>query len=109
VTSFCASAARAGISIGENMESIAIIPSVYDLDRLDGAFDRFDNIVLMKVSGNLNEVLDRLKEKGLEGNAVVVSKCGFEDEKVYFGAQETGGEKLSYFTTMIIKKDRKES
>ena len=35
ITSFCASAARAGVSLGENRETIAIIPSAYESAQME--------------------------------------------------------------------------
>ncbi|MCR4436325.1 MAG: precorrin-2 C(20)-methyltransferase [Clostridiales bacterium] len=105
VTSFCASAARVGISLGENKEGIAVIPSAYDCENLDSILDSFDNIVLMKVASSLPRLKDILKEKGLMDKAVLVSKCGFEDEVIEFDMEEASKSRHSYFSTMIIKKN----
>lgn len=105
ITSFCASAARLGISLGENRESIAIIPSAYECDKLDTILDDFDNIVLMKVANSMQKLKDRLFEKGLGDKAVVVSKCGFEDENIEYDLEKASQEKLSYFSTMIVKRN----
>ncbi|MCX8131186.1 MAG: precorrin-2 C(20)-methyltransferase [Clostridia bacterium] len=104
VTSFCASAARAGISLGENKETIAVIPSAYECENLEEILDTFDNVILMKVSKNFPKLKECLKNKGLLDKAVLVSRCGLPDESLELdvGAVESG--KLSYFTTMIIKK-----
>jgi precorrin-2/cobalt-factor-2 C20-methyltransferase len=104
ITSFCASAARAGVSLGENKETIAVVPSAYECENLGGILDTFDNIVLMKVSKNLNKLKMKLKEKNLLDKTVLVSKCGLKDEIIEFDLEKLEGDKLSYFTTMIIKK-----
>ena len=103
ITSFCAASARAGISLGENRETIAIIPSAYECENLDNVLDSFDNIVLMKVSRNMERLIEKLKARQLLDKTVLVSRCGFEDELVEFDIEKID-EKLSYFTTMIIKK-----
>lgn len=104
ITSFCASAARVGVSLGENRESIAVVPSVYECENLGEVLDSFDNIVLMKVAKSLPKLKEMLKAKGLLDKAALVSKCGFEDEVVEFDIEKAAKEKFSYFTTMIIKK-----
>ncbi|MHB1393406.1 MAG: precorrin-2 C(20)-methyltransferase [Clostridia bacterium] len=104
ITSFCASAARAGISLGENRESIAIVPSAYDCDNLENVLKSFDNIVLMKVSKNISKLKELLKAQGLLEKSVLVSKCGLEDEKITYDLDSLDGERISYFTTMIVKK-----
>lgn len=104
ITSFCASAARAGVSIGENKETIAIVPSAYECEKLDSILDSFDNIVLMKVSKNMDKLKEKLRAKDMLDKTVLVSKCGMEDELIEFDINKLDGNKLSYFTTMIIKK-----
>lgn len=106
ITSFCASAARSGISLGENRETIAIVPSAYECENLGDILDSFDNVVLMKVSRNLAKLKEILKAKGLLNKSVLVSKCGLEGEIVEFDIDSIDGASLSYFTTLIIKKNR---
>ncbi|MDQ2086945.1 precorrin-2 C(20)-methyltransferase [Herbivorax sp. ANBcel31] len=105
VTSFCASAAQAGISLAENRETIAIIPSSYQCDNFDTILDSFDNIVMMKVAKNLSYINEKLLEKGLLNNAVLVSKCGMEDQMVERNVKKLEKQNLSYFTTLIIKRN----
>lgn len=104
ITSFCASAARAGVSLGENREIIAIVPSAYECDNLEDILDSFDNVVLMKVSKNFSKLKAKLKEKKLLDKTVLVSRCGLADETIQFDFDAEDFENLSYFTTMIIKK-----
>lgn len=104
VTSFCASAAKAGVSLGENKETIAIIPSAYECHDLERVFQSFDNIVLMKVSKNLSKLKAILKTHGLVEKCVLVSKCGMEDERVSYDMDSMNDESLSYFSTLIVKK-----
>jgi len=104
ITSFCAVAARAGVSLGENREAIAIVPSAYECDNLENILQSFDNIVLMKLSKSLPKLKELLKAEGLSERAVLVSKCGMKDEKVTYDLSLLNGEKISYFSTMIVKK-----
>lgn len=105
ITSFCASAAKAGVSLAENSETIAIIPSAYECDKLDMILDSFDNIVMMKVAKNLAEINGKLLGKGLADKALLVSRCGFDDQMIEFDLDKAAQSKLSYFTTLIIKKN----
>ena len=105
ITSFCASAARLGISLAENRESIAVVPSAYECENLETILKNCDNVVLMKVSNNISRLKDKLKDMGLLDKAVLVSKCGFEDEMIEYDLENASGNKLSYFTTMIIKRN----
>jgi len=103
VTSFCACACRAGISLGENKETIAVIPSSASDDKLEQVLDTFDNIVFLKAAKNIDRLKKTLENKNLEDKAVVVSKCGTAEEKIKFGLDED--EEFSYFTTIIVKRN----
>lgn len=105
ITSFCASAARAGVSLAENKEAFAVIPSAYDCADLDQIIERFDNIVLMKVAKRFEEIRNKLKSLGLGKNTIMVSKCTQPEEEIYLGIDDIDVTELSYFTTIIIKKN----
>lgn len=105
ITSFCAAAARVGISLAENRETLVVVPSAYDCRDLDEILESFENVVLMKISGKFAELREKLVAKGLDDKAVLVSKCGLDGEMVEFDLGKVDGETLSYFTTMIIKKN----
>jgi precorrin-2/cobalt-factor-2 C20-methyltransferase len=104
VTSFCASAARAGISLAEGDESFAVVPGAYECGDFESIIDAFDNVVIMKAVKSLPVLKMLLKEKGLAEKAVMVSKCGFPDEIVNVGLDVDENTGLSYFTTMIVKR-----
>lgn len=105
ITSFCASAARVGISLAENKETMVVIPSAYDCDNLEEIIDNFNNIVLMKISSKFSELRKKLKEKGLEDKTFLVSRCGLDGERIEPDIEKVDEDGLSYFTTMIIKKN----
>ncbi|HHW47631.1 MAG TPA: precorrin-2 C(20)-methyltransferase [Clostridiaceae bacterium] len=104
ITSFCAAAARLGISLAENREAFAVVPSAYECENLDAIIASCENVVLMKVSRNLPKITNKLNDIGLLDKAVLVSKCGFPDETIEYDLKEASGKKLSYFTTMIVKR-----
>lgn len=104
ITSFCAAAAKAGVSLAENRETLAVIPSAYDFDGLDEVLDAFDNVVLMKVSARFEKIREKLTEKGLEDRTVTVSRCGLEGERINYGFSEIDADSVSYFTTLLVRK-----
>ncbi len=104
ITSFCASAARAGISLGENRETIAVIPSAYECENLEEILEGFDSVILMKVSKNFSRLKEKLKARGMLEKSVLVSRCGLEDERIEFDIEGVDEGELSYFTTIITKK-----
>ncbi|SHI67756.1 precorrin-2 C20-methyltransferase [Lutispora thermophila DSM 19022] len=104
ITSFCAVTAKLGISLAENRESVAVIPSAYECKNIETILDNCDNVVMMKVSRNLPKIKEKLKEIGLMDKAVLVSKCGFPDEIIQYDIEKAMEKELSYFTTMIVKR-----
>ena len=78
VTSFCAAAARANVSLAEWEEQLHIVPAVHRLDR---ELDLPDNYVLMKSGRRMKEVKEQLRRSGKD--VVMVEACGMPDEHVY--------------------------
>lgn len=127
IPSFCAVAARLGISLGEKEEEIHIIPASYDIrDTLDYHGTR----IYMKSGKKLQELVELLeKEQEKTGdlqaetykvtetcNSIVsdvqdayevyaISNCGMKNEKVYYGLQQVK-EAEGYLTLVIVKEKR---
>ena len=97
ITSFCAVAARLGDSLVEREELLHVIPSNYQ-------FENTLNLPGTKVYMKAGSKLGELKEKLLENqcDAVMIEKCGMEDEKIYYSAEEMP-QKGSYYSLVIVK------
>ena len=91
--SFCAVAARLGISLGEKDEEIHIIPAAYDVRESLGFHG---TRIYMKSGKKLEELLWVLRD--IYG----ISNCGMENEQVYCGLDELEQAK-GYLTTVIVK------
>lgn len=102
VPSFCASACRLGISLGEKNEEIHIIPASYSIEE---ALKYSGTCIYMKSGRHLKELLAGLREqqeKGRRLRAYGVANCGMENEQVYQGLEEL--EKAEgYLVTVIVK------
>ena len=59
----------------------------------------------MKISKKFAELKKKLIDKGLGGKAVLVSRCGLDGEMIEFDLEAVDEKVLSYFSTMIIKKN----
>jgi len=103
VPSFCAAAARLGISLGEMMDEIHIIPASYDVGDTVGYGG---TCVYMKSGKKLAELIELLRT----GDAIRkkkmtvygVTNCGMESERVYRGLDELT-EAKGYLTIVIVK------
>ena len=98
IPSFCAAAARLGISLTEWDEMLHILPAFHksgdDLD-LPG------NYVLMKSASHMAEVKDMLRKSGRK--VCAVENCTMENEKVYRDLEEIPDD-AGYFSLIIAKK-----
>ncbi len=97
ITSFCAAAARLGLSLGEWDEPIHVLPAAHKTgDRLDleGTY------VLMTSASHMREVKDMLRQSGRKVRAVL--DCGMETEKVCRDLEEIPDD-AGYFSLIIAK------
>lgn len=100
ITSFCAAADKAQMSLCEGNESVAIIPSLKS-GLLEKYITDFDTIIIMKAGNDTDIIYDILKKHGLENNATVSSCIGMENEIV---EKIQKGKLYGYFTTVIVRK-----
>lgn len=100
ITSFCAAADKAQISLCEGNESVAIIPSLKS-GLLEKYITDFDTIVIMKSGSDTDTIYDILQKHGLHNNAIVSSCIGMENEIV---EKIQKGKSYGYFTTVIVRK-----
>lgn len=98
VTSFCAAAARLGISLAEWDEPLYIVPAVHQYADLK---DEKANYVFMKLAGRMWEIREMLGQSGL--SACGVSDCGMEAERIYRSVEEIP-DQASYFSLLIAKR-----
>lgn len=101
IPSFCAAAARLGISIAQKAEQIHIIPASY---QVEDALELSGTKIFMKAGGKLPAVKENLKEH--PEKVYAVENCGMADEHVYYGADELP-ENAGYYTLVIAKNEKK--
>ena len=97
IPSFCAAAARLGISLVENREQMHIIPATYGIDEV---MHMSGTKVLMKAGRKVSSLKEEVKKMG--ARAMLVENCGMKDEKLYTNL-EMAPEKIGYYTVLIVK------
>ncbi len=102
IPSFCAAAARLGISIAQKSEQIHIIPASY---QVEDALELSGTKIFMKAGGKLPAVKENLKER--PAKVYGIENCGMEEEHVYYGADELP-EDAGYYTLVIAKDEGRE-
>lgn len=101
VPSFCAAAARLGVSLCEKSERLLIVPAshkdVADCLAVDA------NLVFMKAGREIGALRETLAEHDLLQNASLVENCTMEGERVYEHFQDMP-EGSGYFSVVLVKK-----
>lgn len=99
VPSFCAAAAKLGISLTRSGTPLHIIPASYGISE---ALDLAGNKVLMKSGREYRNVKNELEKRGLLEHAAMVQNCGLPGEKIYRDMTAVA-EDAGYFATIIVK------
>lgn len=103
ISSFSAAAARLNLALAEGNENLCVLPAVEDVSSLNDILNRFANVVLMKVAGQFEEILDTLEDRGIVQQAVLVSRCGQGEEKIEHDLATLRGQKQDYLSLILIK------
>ena len=104
VPAFLAIAAQLGRPLAYGNDILTIIPATADLDAIKNSLDRADSTVLMKVYKNFPEVVDALTSRGMIADAVLVSRCGLDDEKIITDIAAHKDEPLNYLSTILTRR-----
>ena len=127
IPSFCAAAARAGVSLCEWQEQLHIVPAVHLKEKsseeektseaertseaektseaertflAQGFYELPGNYVLMKAGSRMQEIKDAIAQSGRE--VIMVENCGMPEEHVYYGVEKLP-EQAGYYSLMIVK------
>ena len=105
VPAFLAIAAHLGRPLAFGNDILTIIPATAELDAIKNALDRADATVIMKVYKNFPEVVEELKLRGMIDEAVLVSRCGLDDEKIITDIGSHKKEQLNYLSTILTRRN----
>jgi precorrin-2/cobalt-factor-2 C20-methyltransferase len=106
VPAFCAIGSKLGYPLAEGNDILSVIPATIPEDKLDQVLAMTDNVVLMKVYQNCRQVVEKLKQHGLADNAVMISRCGLDDEQVVRDLKDIGDQKINYLTTILARRNK---
>ena len=104
VPAFLAIAAQIGRPLAFGNDILTIIPATAELDAIKNFLDKADATVLMKVYKNFPEIVDALKTHGLIDKAILVSRCGLDDEKIITDVDAHKDEPLNYLSTILTRR-----
>jgi precorrin-2/cobalt-factor-2 C20-methyltransferase len=106
VPAFCAISSKFGYPLAEGDDILSIIPATISEEKMDQALAMADNVVFMKVYKNYHQVVEKLKRQGLAKHAIMVSRCGLDDEQVVRDLKDIGEQKVNYLSTILARRNK---
>ncbi len=104
VPAFLAIAAQIGRPLAYGNDILTIIPATAELDAIKNSLARANSTVLMKVYKNFPEIVEELKSRNMIEEAVLVSRCGLDDEKIITDIAAHKDEPLNYLSTILTRR-----
>ena len=104
VSSINAAAARGLVPLAVDDDRVAIISSSCEDKLIREVLENFDTVVFMKVNMTFDRVFDILEDLGLTEKCLYARRCTTEDEEIVRGISNLKGQKLDYFSLLIVRK-----
>jgi precorrin-2/cobalt-factor-2 C20-methyltransferase len=104
ISSINAAAARAMVPLASNDERIAIISGNREDKVIRETLENFDTVVFVKMNTVFDKLLTILEELNLVEKCVYVRRCTTQDEEIIWDISQLKGEKVDYFSLLIVRK-----
>lgn len=104
VSAIGATSATSAMPLCLGDERLVVIPATFEDDKIKELLALCDVAVFMKVYKVMDKLVALLEDLGLVDNAVLVERCSLGDEKVWTDVRQAVGEKIHYFSTMVVRK-----
>ena len=111
IASMFAFAAKAGMSLAEGEETMAIVPACYDLARVKETANSCDTVIFLKDGRYFDNVIEMLSNAGFSDNSVVAIAQDISSQGEVLELKrlsELRGKKgpvEKYFSIMVVKKN----
>lgn len=107
ISSFSNIASNQNFPLVMDTDPLVVIPCTMEEEKIDEALEKYDCFVLMKVYKRINMILDKLEKYDLIDHAILVSNSSQEREEVFTNLRDDDiDEKISYFSTILVNKNR---
>lgn len=107
ITAFAAIGSQLGYPLVEGNDTLTIVPATMDELKLDSVLAVSDNVVMMKVYKNFPQIREKLKRHGLAENAVMLSRCGLDDEKALRNLEQVDETyRPNYLSTILTRRSK---
>jgi precorrin-2/cobalt-factor-2 C20-methyltransferase len=104
VSSINAAAARTVFPLASDDDNIAIISGKREDKVIRETLENFDTLVFLKMNNVFDRLLTILEELNLTEKCVYVRRCTTQDEEIIRDIKKLKGEKVDYFSLLIVRK-----
>ena len=105
VTSYAAASAALDWPLGAGKERVLIAPCPAEMSKLREDIESHDIVVLMKIGEDLADVLELVREMGIEETCALAAHVGMREEKLFGNLAEVkASSSLGALSTMLIRK-----
>lgn len=107
ISSFSNIASNQNFPLVMDTDPLIVIPCTMEEEKIDEALEKYDCLVLMKVYKKINMIIDKLKKHELIDHAILVSNSSQDKEEIFTNLRDEHiDEKISYFSTILVNKNR---
>lgn len=103
ITSFASVTSRLRTPLLMGDETLKVVPIAKETNLIE-EIRSANNLIFMKVTRNLERLKEAFRSTGNMENAVLISNCGKENEKVFYDLEDITRDDISYFSTILLKK-----
>lgn len=103
VSALSAAAARLGWPLGQKSSILTVCPATYHPDEIGAILDRPGPVCWLKVNDVLPRLVAELERTGRLEKAALVERLGRPDERIVHDLSAVKGEKLSYFSLVLVR------
>lgn len=108
VPAFLAIASHIGKAAAYGNDIVTIIPATAQKSKIIDALKISDSAILMKVYKNFDEIVGILDAENMIENAVLISRYGLDDEKIFENLNAHKSDKLNYLSTILTRRGKVE-
>jgi precorrin-2/cobalt-factor-2 C20-methyltransferase len=103
ISAIAAAAARLGWPLARKDEILTVCPGTYHSDDIGPILDRGGPSCWLKAARILPRLVAELRKRGRLGQAALVERVGWPDERVFRNLEEALDRDLSYFALVLVR------
>jgi len=103
VSILSAASARLGWPLAQKDAILTVCPATYHADQIGPILDRGGSSCWLKAADVLPRLIVELEARGRLAGAALVERVGRPDERIFLDLRDAVGERLSYFSMVLVR------